>query len=121
MYGTKVKCDFNKAINIHSGGTTEQHFYVWEPRCGYLHKVKKANGAINMHSKGSNKLLQNIDPPYRKIVSYPFIEKGQRSHKYAFLRASGATLLRLGASLWVLSIGEKSSILHPSSWGSTEQ
>ena len=35
------------------------------------------------------------------MVSYPLIEKGQRSHKYALLRASGATLLRLGASLWV--------------------
>ena len=54
MHGTKVKCDFNKAINMHSRGPTEQHFYVWEPHCGYLHKVKRANGAINMHSKGSN-------------------------------------------------------------------
>ena len=53
----KVKCDFNKAINMHSRGPTEQHFYVWEPRCGYLHKVKRANGAINMHSKGSNESL----------------------------------------------------------------
>ena len=35
------------------------------------------------------------------MASYPLIEKGQRSHKYALLRASGATLLRLGASLWV--------------------
>ena len=33
------------------------------------------------------------------MVSYPLIKEGQRSHKYAFLRASGATLLRLGASL----------------------
>ena len=33
------------------------------------------------------------------MVSYPFIKEGQRSHKYAFLRASRATLLRLGASL----------------------
>ena len=33
------------------------------------------------------------------MVSYPLIEKGQWSHKYAFLRASGATLLHLGASL----------------------
>ena len=33
------------------------------------------------------------------MVSYPLIEKSQWSHKYAFLRASGATLLRLGASL----------------------
>ena len=57
MHGTKVKCDFNGAINMHSGGPTEQHFYVWDPRCGYLHKVKQANGAINMHSKGSNELL----------------------------------------------------------------
>ena len=33
------------------------------------------------------------------MVSYPLIEKGQRSHKYAFLGASEATLLHLGASL----------------------
>ena len=33
------------------------------------------------------------------MVSYPLIKEGQRSHKYAFLRASGATLLHLGASL----------------------
>ena len=33
------------------------------------------------------------------MVSHPLIKEGQRSHKYAFLRASGATLLRLGASL----------------------
>ena len=26
----------NKAINMHSRGPTEQHFYVWEPHCGYL-------------------------------------------------------------------------------------
>ena len=33
---------FNGSIdllqNLHSRGSTEQHFYVWEPRCGYLHK-----------------------------------------------------------------------------------
>ena len=33
------------------------------------------------------------------MVSYPLIEKGQQSHKYAFLRASRAMLLCLGASL----------------------
>ena len=33
------------------------------------------------------------------MVSYTLIKEGQWSHKYAFLRASGATLLRLGASL----------------------
>ena len=27
MHGTNVKCDFNKAINMHSRGPTEQHFY----------------------------------------------------------------------------------------------
>ena len=52
---------FNGSIkllqNLHSRGPTKQHFYVWEPRCGYLHKVKRANGAINMHSKGSNESL----------------------------------------------------------------
>ena len=36
------------------------------------------------------------------MVSYSLIKEGQRSHKYAFLRVSRATLLRLGASLkWV--------------------
>ena len=52
---------FNGSIkllqNLHSRGPTKQHFYVWEPRCGYLHKVKRANRAINMHSKGSNESL----------------------------------------------------------------
>ena len=43
MHGTKVKCDFNKAINMHFRGPTEQHFYVWEPHCGYLLKVKKVS------------------------------------------------------------------------------
>ena len=57
MHGTKVKYDLNKAINIHSRGPTEQHFYVWEPCCGYLDKVKRANGAINMPSKGSDESL----------------------------------------------------------------
>ena len=33
------------------------------------------------------------------MVSYPLIKEDQLSHKYAFLRASGATLLHLGASL----------------------
>ena len=33
------------------------------------------------------------------MVSYTLIKEGQWSHKYAFLRASGATLLNLGASL----------------------
>ena len=33
------------------------------------------------------------------MVSYPLIKEGQWSHKYAFLRASGAMLLHLGASL----------------------
>ena len=50
---------FNEAINLYSRGSTEQHFYVWEPRCGCLRKVKK-------------------------VCWYPFIKEGQRSHKYAF-------------------------------------
>ena len=52
---------FNGSIkllnNLHSRGSMKQHFYVWEPRCGYLHKVKRANRAIIMNSKGSNELL----------------------------------------------------------------
>ena len=37
----------------------EQHFCILEPHHGCLHKVKK-------------------------VRSYPFIKKGQQSHKYAF-------------------------------------
>ena len=54
---------FNETINLHSRGSTEQHFYVWEPRCGCLHKVKK-------------------------VCWYSLIKEGQRSHKYAFLRVN---------------------------------
>ena len=50
---------FNKAINTHSRGSTEQHFYVWEPHRGCLHKVKK-------------------------VCWCHFIGEGQQSHKYAF-------------------------------------
>ena len=31
---------FNKAINMHSRGLTEQHFYVWEPHCGCCLQAK---------------------------------------------------------------------------------
>ena len=55
---------FNGSIkllqNLHSRGPTKQHFYVWEPHCGYLHKVL-------------TNCCQNIDPPYRKMVSYPHV------------------------------------------------
>ena len=48
---------FNGSIkllqNLHSRGSMKQDFYVWEPHCGYLNKVKMANEAINMHSRGS--------------------------------------------------------------------
>ena len=47
---------FNKAINLHSRGPTEQHFYVWELHRGCLHKVKK-------------------------VCWCPFIGEGQQSHK----------------------------------------
>ena len=47
------------AKNLHYRGSTEQHFYVWEPHCGYLHKVKK-------------------------VSWHPLIKEGQLSHKYAF-------------------------------------
>ena len=57
---------FNGSIkllqNLHSRRPTKQHFHVWEPRC--LHKVKRANEAINMHSKGSNESL----PKYRSPI-----------------------------------------------------
>ena len=47
---------FNKAMNLHSRGPTEQYFYVWESHCGCLHKVKK-------------------------VCWCPFIGEGQQSHK----------------------------------------
>ena len=50
---------FNKAINTHSRGLTEQHSYIWEPHCGCLHKVKK-------------------------VCWCHFFGEGQQSHKYAF-------------------------------------
>ena len=40
---------------MHSRGPTEQHFYIWEPHRGCLHKVKK-------------------------VGSYPLIKKDQLSH-----------------------------------------
>ena len=56
------KCEIsNKAIKTSSRGPTQQYFYVCEPHLGCLNKVKKcpgtpslkrANGAINMHSRG---------------------------------------------------------------------
>ena len=55
---------------MHSRGPTEQHFYVWESHCGCLHKAKK-------------------------VRWYPLIKKGQRSHKYAFLRANGAIKMKI--------------------------
>ena len=39
---------FNGSIkllqNLHSRGSMKQHFYVWEPRCEFLHEVK--NGLV---------------------------------------------------------------------------
>ena len=53
------------------------------------------------HIKPPPQEVPHKNTTYWKMVSYPLIKEGQRSHKYAFLRAIGATLLRLGASLWV--------------------
>ena len=85
-----IKCDFNKATNMHSRGPTEQHFYVWEPHHGYLHKLKKVSWCplikeghlshkyaiaspvepMNLLSKGPNESLPNIDPSYGKMSWY---------------------------------------------------
>ena len=54
--------------------------------------------APKSHSSHHKKYLTKI-PIYWKMVSYPLIKEGQWSHKYAFLSASGVTLLCLGASL----------------------
>ena len=83
---------FNEAINMHSRGPAEQHFYIWEPHHGCLHKVKKVSWG-------------------------PLIKEGQRSHKYAFDRANGAIkmenvlvppcfILLLGIKLWLEEDGD---------------
>ena len=55
---------FNGSIkllqNLHSRGSMKQHFYIWEPHCGYLHKVKIANEAINMHSRVAINMHSNV-------------------------------------------------------------
>ena len=81
---------FNKAINTHSRGLTEQHSYVWEPHHGCLHKVKKVcwypqigklcwsphankllqkfaifNKAINTHSRGLTEQHSYVWEPHR--------------------------------------------------------
>ena len=63
-------CDFQRSHKMHSRGPTEQHFYVWEPRCGYLHKAKK-------------------------VRWYPLIKEGQRSHKYAFWGVNVAIKMKI--------------------------
>ena len=60
---------FNKAINLHSRAPTDQHFYVWEPHRGCLHKVKN-------------------------VCWCPFIREGQQRHKYAFQMANRAIKLK---------------------------
>ena len=74
MHGTKVKCDFNKAINMHSSGPTEQHFYIWEPRCGYLHKVKK-NVLVPLIEEGHRLaiILENVLVPPCSILLNNFM------------------------------------------------
>ena len=46
--------------NLHSRGPTKQHFYVWEPRCGCLHKVKRANGANEFAFKRFYRIVAKI-------------------------------------------------------------
>ena len=72
---------------------------IKEGQLSHKYAIASPVEPMNLLSKVLTNRCQNIDPPYRKMVSYPLIEKGQQSHEYAFLRASGATLLRLGASL----------------------
>ena len=60
----------------------------------YIALLLSPKSHSSRHKKSHTKI-----PTYWKMVSYPLIKEGQLSHKYAFLRASGATLLCLGASL----------------------
>ena len=60
---------FNEAINMHSRGPVEQHFYVWEPHCGCCLQAKK-------------------------VQFYTPLVGGQRSNKYAFWRANVAIKMK---------------------------
>ena len=88
----------NKAINMHSRGSTEQYLCALEPHHGCLHKVKKcpgapslkrANGAINMHSRGPTL------PSKWKMSWYPhaikLLKKFAISNKAINMHSSGST------------------------------
>ena len=69
------KCaTFNEALNMHSRGPAEQHFYIWEPHHGCLNKVKKVRWCS-------------------------LIKEGKWSHKYAFWRANGAIKMKIALVL----------------------
>ena len=67
MHGTKVKCDFNKAINMHSRGSTEQHFYIWEPHCGYPH-IKEGQWSHNIGKWSRTPMFYTTNT--NKLTSY---------------------------------------------------
>ena len=85
MHGTKLKCDFNKAINMHSRRPTEQHFYVLEPRCGYLLVVKKVSLCplieelfVKPKNEFMSELSNNCDVTelrYVRDMMYPMVKR----------------------------------------------
>ena len=69
---------FNGSIkllqNLHSRGSMKQHFYVWEPRCGYLLKVKKVSWCPL--TEGGHRLaiiLENVLVPPTPILLFLFV------------------------------------------------
>ena len=71
---------FNGSIkllqNLHSRGSMKQHFYVWEPRCGYLLKVKKVSWCPLI--EGGHRLtiiLENVLVPPTPILKFHHIVK----------------------------------------------
>ena len=60
---------FNEAINMHSRGPVEQHFYVWEPHCGCCLQAKK-------------------------VQFYTPLVRGQQSNEYAFWRVNVAIKMK---------------------------
>ena len=56
---------------MHSRGPTESYFYVWEPRCGYLHKVKKCTSTPSVKRANGAIILENgLVPPNTIPLGY---------------------------------------------------
>ena len=100
MHGTKVKCAgtpslkrANGAINMHSRGPTKQHFYVWEPHCGYP-LIKEGQWSYNT-GKWSRTPNYNTTGTYRKKLKTLTINESE-SFCLIYFRHCRKKLCQLG-------------------------